>query len=107
MVFVLSVYAALLAPIAALGGVACGIVWWARRYTLFAIALSVTCVALGYKSSTADLDPGLADNALFMASHLLATGLWAVFTAAMSQLLPQELPSGRRMWLQKRARLVQ
>ena len=106
MLFILSVYAALLGPVAAGGGVVAGFMWWARRYTLLTIAIAVTCVAVGYMSSTAERDAGLGDNAYFVASHICAAGLWAVFTAMLSQLLPEALPGGRRLWLQKRARLT-
>ncbi|MBV9570449.1 MAG: hypothetical protein JO056_04325 [Alphaproteobacteria bacterium] len=103
--FIISIYASLLAPVAGVGGVVAGILFWARKVELLCIAVPVIAVAFGFLSSFAHPDSGLGDHIYFVASHICASVLWAIFTVALSKLVPQELPSGRRMRLQERAGL--
>src|ERR1041385_702610 len=103
--FLISVYAALLGPVVALGGVATGLLWALNRPTWACVTLSTSLVALGFRSSMANPEATIGDHVYFIGTHLCAMALWIVFTVVMSKLLPEETPAGRRVWLQKRARL--
>lgn len=103
--FIISVYASLLTPIAALGGVVAGVLFWARKVELLCIAVPITAVALGFLSSSVHPDAEFGDHLYFVATHICAAVLWAIFAVAISKMVPQELPSARRLRLQERAGL--
>lgn len=103
--FIISVYASLLAPVAAAGGVVTGVLFWARKVEFLCIAVPVIVVAFGFLSASAHPNADFGDHLYFVTTHICAAVLWSIFTVALSKMVPQELPSGRRLRLQERAGL--
>jgi hypothetical protein len=103
--FILSVYASLLGPVAAIGGIFAGALWRFRQHTLLVVAITVSAVAFGYLSALVNPETDFGAHIYFEASHFCALTLWAVFTALLTRFVPEELPSGRRNWLINRAKI--
>ncbi|MBV8799309.1 MAG: hypothetical protein JO208_05830 [Alphaproteobacteria bacterium] len=103
--FLVAVYAALLGPIVAAGGVVTSLLWAVQRHTFACVAFSTSFVALCFRSSLANPEGTMGAHVYFISAHLCAMALWGVFAALLYRILPEETPSGRRMWLQRRAGL--
>ena len=103
--YVVSVYASLLGPVAAIGGIATGLLWGLRQYNFAVVALAVSGVLLGFLSAYYNPDAETNTHVYFVSSHLCALLLWAFFAGVVWRLIPEELPSVRRLRLQQRAKL--
>ena len=103
--YVVSVYASLLGPVAAIGGIAMGMLWGLRQYNLAVVAVAVSGVVLGFLSAHYNPEAETSAHVYFVSSHICGLLLWALFTGVVWRLIPEELPSVRRSRLQERAKL--
>jgi hypothetical protein len=103
--YVVSVYASLLGPVTAIGGIATGLLWGLRQYNFAVVALAVSGVLLGFLSAYYNPDAETNIHVYFVSSHLCALLLWAFFAGLVWRLIPEELPSVRRLRLQQRVKM--
>lgn len=103
--YIISVYASLLGPVAAIGGIATGVLWGARQYKFAVVATIVSAIVLGFFSAGYNPDAETSFHVYYISSHLCALALWALFAGVMVRIIPEELPSVRRSQLKDRMRL--
>jgi hypothetical protein len=69
------------------------------------VALAVSGVLLGFLSAYYNPDAETNIHVYFVSSHLCALLLWAFFAGLVWRLIPEELPSVRRLRLQQRVKM--
>ena len=105
LLYVITVYASLLGPVSAIGGIIAGLLWGLRQYNVAVVAVVLSGVVLGFLSSQYNAYAEWSDHIYFVSAHLCALILWALFAAVFGRMIPGNLPGQRRSWLQSRVKL--